>query len=253
MKARLALVFFTMLFGFANAKAGAYESDCHHHRHQHHRHHDNCTEVHKNNDCHRDECHKKDYCKKRILDVVFAPVADPTNSKFIVDIGTAFQVTTTPPFPAGSHFLFTGVVYPGKTFSVVGPFANTLSLIDPQKVIGTFTANGVFSQTTSLFTPSGGNVNVGLQNWAIDLFAYYDSINSPCSLQSIFGTNTVRTINTDVAGSGFPARLEASAVIGGTGLNACIKGTTIQKTYIDAAGNLLIRFEFSEGFSLPEL
>lgn len=236
MKAHLALVFLTMFFGFANTKAEA--RDDHHHKH-HHKHEDHC----------KDECEKKTH----ILDVVFAPVADPTNSKFIVDIGTHFQTTTTPPFPAGSHFLFTGNVYPGKTFSVVGPFAGTHSLIDPQKIIGTFTSSGVFSTTTSLFVAGSGNTNVGLASWAFNFFTYVDSVNSPCAVQSIFGDYTIRTISTDLPGHGLLARIEVAAVVGGTGLNTNIGGTATQKTYVDADGNVLIRFIFCEGVVLPEL
>lgn len=239
MKERLTLVFLTLFFGVVSARAEAYESDPCHRHHNRHRQDEHC----------RNECERKTHA----LDVVFAPIADPVNSKLIVDVGTGFQVGTPPPYPAGSHFVFSGVVYPGHSFSTSGPFANAVSLIDPQRIIGSFTSTGAFSKDTTVFTPGSSNVNIGLASLAFDFFTYIDNFNSPCSVQSIFGNYTVKTINNDFPGTGLLARVQVAAISGGTGLNIDIKGTASSKTYVDSAGNLLIRFVFKEGVTLPEL
>lgn len=199
------------------------------------------------------ECRRNCGVKTCVLDVVFAPIADPVNSIFIVDVGTGFQTVPFQGFPAGSHFVTTAVVYPGYTFSLNTPFANVSSLLYPEKIIGTWTATGAYTKTTTVSTSGSSNVNIGLANWGFDFNTIVNNVNSPCAVQSLFGTNITRTINSDFSGTEFPARIEVAAVTGGTGFNEGINSSAVIKSYIDALGNVLMRFEFKKSITLPEL
>jgi hypothetical protein len=192
--------------------------------------------------------------KTRVLDVVFAPVADPVGSKFIVDVGTNFvnlpPVPPFPGFPAGSHFLFTSVVYPGYTFPTTGPFANPFSLISPEKILGSWSCNGVFIEDTQIFTPGPEGRTIANATWALVLDTGLPNID-PRSVQNIFSSYSGVSIDQSQAGTGRLARLEITPITGATGLNADLCGLAAIKLYLDASGNILQRFIFEEPVILP--
>jgi hypothetical protein len=189
-----------------------------------------------------------------VLDVVFNPSLDPptpghVGSIFVVDVATL--VPPAPPlppgvFPRGSHFVFTAQVYRGYTFDVHGPFGYF-----PSKVLGTWTCDGIFNIDTSVFVPNGGNQDIGAGRWQMDFNTGIFDRNDPRSIQLLFSTYGVRSVDSSLAGTGLVARTERGQITGGTGFNANHGDEQKSRTYVGSDGSLLIRFFFKEPVCIP--
>lgn len=179
------------------------------------------------------------------LDIVYAPSADPA-AHFVIDAGNG--PPTSPTIPAGSHFTFVAKIYPGGTFNVSGPFANGNSLISPDKILGTWICHGVFSQDTTAFVPGGGNIDIGTANQD---FVFTSNPLIPSKVETLLGLYTVRSVDPTLAGTGQVARYEKGLISGGTGVNSGFSTQAESLTYVDANGNLLIRFKFADKINLP--
>jgi hypothetical protein len=186
-----------------------------------------------------------------VLDVVFTPFVDPS-ALLVIDQGDSVvrippSLGITSPIPAGSHYVNVGTIYPGGTFNVNGPYTNGNAPLYPNKSLGTWVCNGAFYKQTMAFVPGGGNVNIGIGDYD---FIFNSS--DPMDVETLLGSYTVRTIDSGLAGTGQVARYEQGLVTGGTGINNGASGGSSSKTYVDAYGNLLIRFYFDNKVKVPQ-